>query len=96
MDGLTLRIRVRPGASRTRVGGSYGDDGALVVAVQARAVDGAANEAVVAALADAFDVPRRAVTIRTGQAARTKVVHLDVDDSDAPRIAERVAALLLG
>jgi uncharacterized protein (TIGR00251 family) len=94
MDGLTLRIRVRPGTSRTRVGGAYGDDHALVVAVQARAVDGAANAAVVEALAEAFDLPRRAVTIRAGHSSRSKVVHLDVADADAHRAQATLVALL--
>jgi len=35
---VRIDIRVRPGASRTAVGGAYGDR--LVVAVGARAVDG--------------------------------------------------------
>lgn len=94
MDGLTLRIRVRPGASRTWVGGAYGEDGSLVVAVQARAVDGAANEAVVAALAEALGVPRRDVTIRTGRVSRTKVVHLDIAEDDVPAVAARVTTLI--
>jgi len=46
----------------------------LVVAVRARAVDGAANAAVVAALADAFGVRRSAVAIVRGQMERATVV----------------------
>ena len=44
---MRVTVRVRPGASRTRVGGSFGDGAqrALVVAVSARAVDGAATQA---------------------------------------------------
>ena len=52
---MRLTVRVRPGASRTQVGGSY--DGALVVRIGARAVDGAATAATLEALAKVVDVP---------------------------------------
>ena len=71
-------MRIRPGASRTAVGGSYGD-GELVVAVSQRPVDGAANAAVLAAVADAFDLRRGAVRLVSGRTARTKVLELDAD-----------------
>lgn len=88
---MRVGIRVRPGASRTRVGGAYGD--ALVVAVSARAVDGAATEAALAAVADAFGVRRRHVDLVTGVTSRDKVVELDDDAlTDGPR---RLADLLV-
>jgi uncharacterized protein len=64
------------------VGGTYGDM-VLVVRVAARAVDGKATEAALAAVADAFGVPRRAATLVSGSTSRTKVV--DVDGAD-PRV----------
>ncbi|WP_299953113.1 DUF167 domain-containing protein [uncultured Modestobacter sp.] len=70
-----MAIRVRPGAGRTAVGGEH--DGALVVRVSARAVDGKATEAALAAVADAFGVRRSAVTLVTGATSRTKVVEVD-------------------
>jgi len=72
---VRVEIRVRPGASRTRVGGSR--DGRLVVAVSARAVDGAATEAALAAVAEAFGVRRRAVTLVRGATSRDKVVEIN-------------------
>ena len=76
MQGLRVPIRVRPGASKPRVGGAYdGPRGrALVVAVAARAVDGGATEAALRAVAEALGVPRRAVTLVVGAASRDKVV----------------------
>lgn len=78
---MTLRVtvRVQPGASRTFVGGRYGDTEppVLIVRVSERAVDGKANEALMAAVADAFDVPRRAVAIVKGHTSRTKLVEID-------------------
>jgi len=42
-------------------------------------VDGAANAAVLAAVADAFDLRRGAVRLVSGRTARTKVLELDAD-----------------
>jgi uncharacterized protein (TIGR00251 family) len=72
---VRMTIWVRPGAGRTAVGGEH--DGALVVRVTARAVEGQANEAALAALARAFGVRRRSVTLVTGAASRTKIVDVD-------------------
>jgi uncharacterized protein YggU (UPF0235/DUF167 family) len=85
---VRVTIRVRPGAGRTAVGGDH--DGALVVRVAARAVDGKATEAALAAVADAFGVRRSAVALVTGATARTKVV--DVDGATE----ERLQTLLAG
>lgn len=74
---MRLSIRVRPGASRTAVSGRYGDDDVLCVAVRERAVDGAATQAAMDALASAFALPRSAVRLLHGQTARTKLVRLD-------------------
>ncbi len=86
---MRIDIRVRPGASRTRVGGAYGDR--LVVAVGARAVDGAATDAALAAVADAFGVRRRAVTLALGVTSRDKTVEIDLPDDV---VRARLAALL--
>ena len=85
-------VRVRPGASRTAVGGSH--DGALVVAVTARAVDGAATEAALRALAAALGLRRSQVRLVSGATARTKVVELDADRADGEALARRLADLL--
>jgi len=75
---VRVPIRVKPGSSRTRVGGVWGDDPPrLVVAVQARAVDGKANQAVVAALAAAVGVGRRSIRIVAGDKNRSKLVEID-------------------
>ena len=71
-DQLLIEIRVRPNSSRNKVGGSVGDPPRLVVAVQAPAVDGKANEAVVKELAKAFDCRARYFTIVYGELGRDK------------------------
>lgn len=83
---------MRPGASRTRVGGSHG--GRLVVAVSARAVDGAATDAALAAVADAFGVRRRDVTLVRGPTSRDKVVEIISGGADETDLASRLEALL--
>ena len=68
-----LEIRVRPNANRNKVGGTtVGDPPRLVVAVQAPAVDGKANDAVLKELAKAFDLRRRDFTIVFGELGRDK------------------------
>ena len=72
MTDLLIEIRVRPNASRNKVGGIAGDPPRLVVAVQAPAVDGKANAAVIKELATAFGLRARDFTIVHGQLSRDK------------------------
>ena len=88
---MRVTVRVRPGASRTRVGGRWGDEDVLGVSVAARAVDGAATSAVRAAVARAFGVRARDVTVVTGERSRTKVLEVAVDDATGREV---LAALL--
>jgi uncharacterized protein len=85
---LRVSIRVRPGAARTAVGGTYGD--ALVVAVAARAVEGKATEAALRALADALGVRRGDVRLVTGVRSRDKIVEVRGLPAD---LIERVSRL---
>ena len=71
-ENFLLEIRVRPNASRNKVGGTAGDPPRLVVAVQAPAVDGKANAAVIKELAAAFKLRVRDFTIVHGELARDK------------------------
>jgi hypothetical protein len=57
------------------VGGERG--GALVVQVRPRAVDGQATEAALAAVAAAFGLRRRAVTLVAGASSRTKILEVE-------------------
>jgi uncharacterized protein len=86
---MRVALRVKPGASRPRVGGSHGS--ALVVAVSARAVEGRATEAALVAVAEALGVRRSAVRLVTGRTSRDKVIEVEAAD-DAVR--SRLEALL--
>jgi uncharacterized protein (TIGR00251 family) len=90
--GIRLALRVQPRAGRTRVVGLHGE--ALKVQVAAAPVDGAANAAVVALIAEWLGVPRRSVAIIQGDGGRDKVVEVTADDPTA--LAERVASQLQG
>jgi uncharacterized protein (TIGR00251 family) len=72
---VRFAVRVKPGARKDSVGGTWGD-GALIVAVAAPAVEGKANDAVRKALAGAFGIRRQDVVIVTGERSRDKIVEL--------------------
>ena len=90
---LTLAIRVRPGASRAKVGGCYaGPWGlALVVAVNAPPVDGKATDAALKAVAKALGVRPGDLSLRTGAASRDKLLQIAAPPDD---IAARITALM--
>lgn len=71
----TLAIKAIPNAPRSEVVGWLGD--ALKVKVHAPPVEGRANEALCAFLAETFGLPRRAVVVLRGDASRQKRVRLD-------------------
>lgn len=87
---LDVELHVRPGSSRTSVGGTH--DGRLVVRVSAPAVDGAANAAVLRAVAAAFGVRRNQLELRTGATGRRKIVRLTGDSVALGARRDRLAS----
>jgi uncharacterized protein len=75
MTAALLSIRVIPRARRTEISGRRGD--AVVVRLAAPPVDGAANDALIAYLAERLGVPRRHVAIVRGAAGRDKTVAIE-------------------
>ena len=71
-NGILLRLRVVPRASRTQIVGIQG--GMVRIRLAAAPVDGAANEALIRFLAERAAVPRSAVRVVSGQTSRSKVV----------------------
>jgi len=84
--GVRLELRVMPRAPRTKVDGIR--DGRLVVRVTAPPVDGAANEAVIAALAAALALPKREIRIVGGERSRNKTA--EIAGLDAEQIRTRL------
>lgn len=74
-DGVEIRIRAQPRASRSEVAGPYGDR-AVKLRLAAPPVDGAANAELVRFLADLFGVSRSDVVLVRGHGSRDKVVRV--------------------
>ena len=87
-DDATLRVRVVPRAGRTEAGGWFEE--ALIVRLAAAPVDGAANKALTDFLAQLLDVPRRNVTIASGERSRNKRVR--IAGLPSQQLAARLAA----
>ena len=84
MSALTVRegdgvirfaVHVQPRASRSEIAGVHG--AAMKVRLAAPPVDGAANDALVALLAERLGVGRRAVRIVSGASSRAKTVEVE-------------------
>jgi len=73
--GVTLAVRVQPGAKKTAINGMYGEgaDAQLKIAVHAPPLEGRANLALTAFLAETFSLPKSAVELVTGELSRSKV-----------------------
>lgn len=74
----TLTLHIQPGAKKTEVAGEHGD--ALKIRLAAPPVDGKANAALIAFVADRLGIAKSAVTLKSGQTSRRKVLEV----SEAP------------
>jgi uncharacterized protein len=80
-----VAIRLQPRAKRTEVVGERA--GALVIRVTAPPVDGKANAALCAFVAERVGVPRSRVAVVRGATSRDKVVRVQGIDAAALRAA---------
>jgi uncharacterized protein (TIGR00251 family) len=73
--GVTLAVRAQPGAKKTAITGIYGEGAAayLKIAVHAPPLEGRANQALIAYLAELFSLPKNAVELVSGELSRSKV-----------------------
>lgn len=82
---MRIAVRAQPGAKKSAILGLHGER--LKIAVQAPPVDGKANAALCAFVAEWLDIPKRAVTLGAGESSRDKRV--DVETTLA-RVLERL------
>jgi uncharacterized protein len=80
---VRVSVHVQPRATRSEIVGLHG--AALKVRLQAPPVDGAANEALVALLAERLGVARRSVRVVAGASSRAKTVEVDGTTEEAVR-----------
>jgi uncharacterized protein (TIGR00251 family) len=73
--GVTLAVRAQPGAKKTAILGIYGEGPAaqMKIAVQAPPVEGKANAALIAFLADVIGLAKNRVELVSGELSRNKV-----------------------
>ena len=69
-EGVILNVKAQPRSSRAGLDGEL--SGALRVRIRAAPVDGKANRELVETLADAFDLPKSAVSFVSGETSKTK------------------------
>ena len=75
---LELWIRAQPGARRTEAKGAHA--GAYKIKIAARAIEGAANDALLDFVAEALQVPRRRCVLVSGETSRQKRIRVEAPD----------------
>jgi uncharacterized protein (TIGR00251 family) len=73
-DGCILSVRVHPGARRNAILGVHAE--ALKISLTTPPVDGRANEALIAFLAEALQLPKSRISLLAGATSRTKVLRV--------------------
>jgi uncharacterized protein (TIGR00251 family) len=74
-DGrLLLTLHIQPGAKKSGCAGRHGE--ALKIRLAAPPVDGKANEALLRFIAERLGVAKSAVSLKSGQTSRHKVVEV--------------------
>ena len=76
----TLTLHIQPGAKKTEIAGVHGD--ALKIRLAAPPVDGKANAALIAFVADRLGLAKSAVTVKSGHSSRRKVVEVTAAPAD--------------
>lgn len=87
---MNLHIKVKPNARQNRI--SLEND-VLVVRVNAPAIDGKANKALLVYLSEVFDIPKSAMTIGMGAGSKFKRIEVP---SEYDASVKRVIAGLRG
>jgi len=73
-DGCTLQVRIHPGARKNAITGIH--DAALKISLTAPPIEGRANQALIAFLADQLRIPKSRITLLTGTTSRSKTLRI--------------------
>ena len=76
----TLTLHIQPGAKKTEVAGQHGD--ALKIRLASPPVDGKANAALINFVADRLGLAKSAVSLKSGQTSRRKVLEITAAPQD--------------
>lgn len=87
-ENVVLTLHIQPGAKKTEVAGIHGD--ALKIRLAAPPVDGKANDALLAFVAQSLGLAKRNVVLLSGQTSRSKRVGVNGVE------IEQIRSLLLG
>ena len=89
-SGATFQVKVHPRARKNAITGVVGEE--LKLAITAPPVEGRANEAVIAYLAEFLNVARSSVTIAAGESSRQKLIR--VAGMQAAQVEEKLRPVL--
>ncbi len=84
--GVSFKVKVVPGSSRTAISGIL--DGMLKVKVAAVAEKGKANKGLIEFLAEQLGIRKNAISIISGQTNPVKIIH--ITGISAERLAEKL------
>jgi uncharacterized protein len=73
-EGCTLSVRIQPSARKNAITGTH--DGSLKISLTTPPVDGRANEALIAFLAERLHLPKARITLLAGATCRTKTLRI--------------------
>src|SRR5271156_5254992 len=73
-DGCTLRVCIHPGARKNAITGVH--DSALKISLTTPPIEGHANEALIAFLAESLRIPKSRVALVSGATSRSKALRI--------------------
>ena len=83
-NGITIDVYVQPGSRSTTIAGLHGSR--LKIKLAARAIEGAANEALCEFISALLERPKSSITLISGQKSRSKSVFVE---GKAAELAEK-------
>lgn len=72
-----IQVKVKPQSRNSSL--ETNSDGPWLAQLKSPPVDGKANQELIALLADHFDCPKSAISIKSGKSSRMKLVQIAVD-----------------